>query len=198
MATPGSIPYATTQFQQIDVGVNIDLQPHVNGPNDVSLHIKVEISSNPNNVSIGGIEEPVIAQRVNEADVRMRDGEVSLLGGLSDVENSNSASGVPGILNVPVLGYLFGSKVKTKTDDEILVALIPHIVRAPDYSSMAGPGVYAGTDRVVRVQRRVEVSPSTLAPTDGARTTTVPDGNRECTRPPFRRSRSSLKMEFCG
>ena len=42
VATPGSIPYATTQFQQIDVGVNIDVQPHVNGPDDVSMHIKVE------------------------------------------------------------------------------------------------------------------------------------------------------------
>jgi len=73
------------------------------------------------------------------------------------------------VLNVPVLGYVFGSKTKKKTDDQILVALIPHIVRAPDFSSMGEPGVYAGSDRVVRVQRKPDGSASTLAPTDGTR-----------------------------
>ncbi len=169
VATAGSIPYATTQFQQIDVGVNIDMQPHVNGVNDVSMKIKVEISSNPSNINIAGVQEPVIAQRVNEADIRMRDGEPAILGGVSDVEDSNSISGVPGITNIPVLGYFFSTKTRSKTDDQILIALIPHIVRAPDLSGQGDPGVLAGSDRVVRVLRRSTATSTSPMPPVGSR-----------------------------
>jgi general secretion pathway protein D len=120
----------------------------------------VEISSNPTSVNIAGVSEPVIAQRVNEADIRMRDGEPAILGGLSDVEDSNSNSGVPGITNIPVLGYLFSSKTRSKTDDQILIALIPHIVRAPDLSIIGEEGVLAGSERVVRVQHRTSTNAS--------------------------------------
>ncbi len=154
VATAGSIPYATTQFQQIDVGVNIDMTPHVNGVNEISMKIKVEISNTAGNVDIAGVAEPIITQRVNEADIRMRDGEPAILGGLSDVEDSHNNSGVPGITNVPVLGYLFSTKTRTKIDDQILIALIPHIVRAPDVSGQAESGVLAGSERVTRVLRR--------------------------------------------
>lgn len=159
-AVTTAIPYATTTFQQVDVGVNVDLQPHVNGPNDVSMQIKVELSNENGQVSIGGIDEPIITQRVNEANIRMKDGEVGLLGGLSDRENSNNNSGVPGITNVPILGYLFGTKTTTKSDDEIVIALIPHIVRAPDTTSEGQEGILAGSERIDRVERRADGTPA--------------------------------------
>lgn len=172
VATPGAIPYATTQFQQVDVGVNIDLEPHVNGPNDISMHIKVEVSNTNGNVTIGGIQEPIIVQRVNEANVRMHDGETSVLGGLSDVEGTNTLSGIPGITNIPALGYLFGTKTKTSTNDQILIALIPHIVRAPDMSVAAEPAVLAGTEQEGRVERQIPVNgnfPASENPNPGVR-----------------------------
>jgi general secretion pathway protein D len=169
VATAGSIPYATTQFQQVDVGVNIDMQPHVNGVNDVSMKIKVEISNTAGDVDIAGVKEPIITQRVNEADIRMRDGEPTILGGLSDNENSNTAAGIPGVLNMPVLGYLFGSKTRTRIDDQILVALIPHIVRAPDLSATGDPGVLAGSERTIRVSRRPGPASTSPTPPVGSR-----------------------------
>lgn len=154
VATPGAIPYATTQFQEVDVGTNIDLQlAHVNGPEDISLHIKVEVSSVIETETIAGIQQPVIGQRVNEADIRMKDGEVSVLGGLSTEENDLSVAGIPGVTNIPLLGYLFGTKTKTNNKDEILVALTPHIVRAPDLSDVGQAGVSAGTERETKVRR---------------------------------------------
>ncbi|HZQ51864.1 MAG TPA: hypothetical protein VFB14_06690 [Bryobacteraceae bacterium] len=164
VATPGAIPYATTQFQQVDVGVNIDLEPHVNGPNDISMHIKVEVSNTNGNVTIGGIQEPIIVQRVNEANVRMHDGETSVLGGLSDVEGTNTSTGIPGVTNIPALGYLFGSKTRTNTNDQILIALIPHIVRGPNLSVQAEPAVLAGTEQEGRVERRMPVNGNFPAP----------------------------------
>jgi general secretion pathway protein D len=153
VATPGSIPYATTQFQQIDVGVNIDLQPHVNGPEDVSMHIKVEISNVTQTETIAGVQQPIIGQKVNEADIRMKDGEASLLGGLSSDSDSQSIAGIPGVANLPVLGYLFGTHTKDREKDDIIIALIPHIIRAPSVN-LADEGILAGTERVVKVERR--------------------------------------------
>jgi general secretion pathway protein D len=152
VATPGAIPYATTQFQQVDVGTNIDLQPRVNGTDEISMHVKVEISNVLNTETIAGIQEPIIGQQVDEADIRMKDGEVSILGGLSDKEIASTLSGFPGFANIPLLGYIFGNKQKTNTDDEILLAVIPHIIRAPDMSHVGDEGVFVGTERVTRVE----------------------------------------------
>ncbi len=161
VATPGSIPYATTQFQQVDVGTNIDLTPHVNGADEVSMHVKVEISNELNTVTIGGIQEPIIGQQVDEADIRMKDGEVSILGGLSDKELASTLSGVPGFANIPLLGYLFGTKGRTSTDNQVLIALIPHILRPVDMSHVGDEGVYAGTERVTHVEHKPEGTPLT-------------------------------------
>lgn len=159
VATPGAIPYATTQFQQVDVGTNIDLQPRVNGPEDITMHVKVEISNVLQQILIAGINEPVIGQQIDEADIRMKDGEVSILGGLSDKEYSLTMSGFPGLTNLPLLGYLFGQKNRSKTDSEVLIALIPHIIRGPDVSVMGDRAVLAGTERLVRVEHRPEGTP---------------------------------------
>lgn len=205
VATPGAIPYATTQFQQVNVGTQIEFAPHVNGPEDISMHVKVELSNVLQTQTIAGVEQPIIGKQTDEADIRMKDGEVSVLGGLSDRENSATLSGVPGVTNMPVLGYLLGSKKKSTTDNEILIAIIPHIVRPPDLSAGSGEGVYAGTERVVRVERRpaaapaagqpgtqpgtqpgapANVPPTTGSPLSPVPNSTVPAGARPSTPPP--------------
>lgn len=165
IATPGAIPYATTQFQQVKVGTEIIFQPHVNGPHDITMHIKVSLTSVLNHITIAGIDEPEIGEQADEADIRMKDGEVSLLGGLSDLEQSNTLSGFPGLTNVPLLSYIFGSKQNTNTNNEILIALVPHIVRSSnsELTIAAEKGIYAGTDRVVKVNRAPQTAPAAPA-----------------------------------
>ncbi|MBV8707857.1 MAG: hypothetical protein JO028_11770 [Acidobacteriaceae bacterium] len=158
VATPGSIPYATTQFQQVPVGTQIEFAPHVNGAEDISMHIKVELSNVLQRITIAGVEQPVIGKQTDEADLRMKDGEVTIIGGLSDKEFSNTLSGVPGLANIPLLEYIFGSKKTDNVNNEILIAMVPHIVRAQDFSAAGDLGVYAGSERVIRVERRQEPS----------------------------------------
>ena len=160
VATPGAIPYATTQFQQIETGTLIDLEPHVNGLSDISMHIRVELSNVANTVNIAGVAEPEIAQQIDEAVIRMKDGEVSILGGLSDKEHTNAFSGLPGFTNIPILSYLFGTKIRSSQDQEVLITIIPHIIRAPENITADGTGVFAGTERVPRVQRGAETMPA--------------------------------------
>lgn len=171
VATPGSIPYATTQFQQVDVGVKILFKPRVNGPNDITMHVEAELSNVNSTTNIAGVEQPIIGQTVNKADIRIRDGQVSILGGLNTNEQDDTNAGIPGLTNMPVLGYLFGNRKKVRNDDSTLIAIIPHIVRNPDLTEIANHEVDAGTDRVVHVIIRPDQTPVTATP---ASSTSVP------------------------
>ena len=159
------IPYATgsfqtntasalvsTQFNYADVGVNVDLTPQVHSGDEVTLHIEVSVSSVQQYVDIGGISQPVIGQRANTADIRLREGEVNILGGLSQSQDSTTINGIPGLVDIPVLGkWLFGSEHVDKIHGDLFIALIPHIVRTPGYTAENLRGIYAGTDQVVKI-----------------------------------------------
>jgi general secretion pathway protein D len=108
------------------------------------------------------VAQPVIGQKVNDSFVRMRDGEYSLLGGLSMNSDSLSVSGLPGVSNIPLLGYLFGTKQRDREKDDILIALVPHIIRAQSVADQNSDGVLAGTERLVKVERKSEPQPAAL------------------------------------
>jgi general secretion pathway protein D len=119
-----------TQFQYIDVGVNIDITPYVHSDNEVTLKMSLEISSVTGEQSVDGVTEPTIGQRRIEHQARLADGEVNLIGGILEDTETKSLSGYPGILNLPVLKYLFGQENKERQQTEIVFAIIPHIIRS--------------------------------------------------------------------
>ena len=121
-----------TQFQYLDVGVNIEVTPTVHFDHDVTLKIKIEVTSQSGSTTISGVTEPIISQRVAEQVIRLREGEANILGGIQDKQDQTSSSGIPGLSSIPILKYLFGSKDHTIQDDEIVFLLIPHIVRTQD------------------------------------------------------------------
>src|SRR5581483_8040394 len=121
--TVGVSPLVQTQFQYADTGVTLIVQPTVHSADELSLHIEITVAAVQTYEQLGGgISQPVISQEKNISDVRMRNGEVSLLGGLSQNNDSNQLSGIPGLTNIPVLGkFLFGSSNVQKTQDQILI-----------------------------------------------------------------------------
>jgi general secretion pathway protein D len=121
-----------TQFTYLDVGVNVDLLARVHDAHEVTLHLAVEVSQVTDKVSIGGVDEPEIGQRKIELDVRMRDGEINLVGGLMKEEEDKTVSGIPGLGQIPFLKRLFTSENITRTQNELLITLVPHIIRSPD------------------------------------------------------------------
>jgi len=152
VGTVGVSPLVSTQFQFVDIGVNVELTPHVHGNEEVTLHVSVDISNIANTLNLGGLSQPVIGQKKNEADIRLRDGEVSLLGGLMSDQDTSVISGIPGLVNIPILGkYLFGNTSKDKQKEELMIALIPHIVRRPDITGLDLKGIAAGTDATVKL-----------------------------------------------
>jgi len=158
----GVSPLVSTQFNFTEVGVNVDMTPQVHGTDEVTLKISVEISTVRDRVDLGGISQPIIGQRKSETELRLREGEVNILGGLTNAQDSKLVSGVPGIVNVPVLGRLFGSENVERTQQELLIAVVPRIVRTPGYSEDNMRAVYSGTEQNIRVMyspRKEEVKP---------------------------------------
>jgi general secretion pathway protein D len=121
-----------TQFQYLDVGVNIDITPYIHGANEVTLKLSLEISSVTGETSVGGVTEPTIGQRRIEHEVRLADGEVNLIGGLLQDTDTNSLSGYPWLTKIPILKYLFGQENKERQQSEVVFAIIPHIIRSND------------------------------------------------------------------
>jgi general secretion pathway protein D len=127
----GSVsPLVNTQFQYIDVGVNIDITPHVHSDHEVTLKMSLEISTVTGTTNIGGISQPIIGQRRIEHETRLQDGEVNLVGGILDDTETTSLSGYPLLARIPILGALFAQTNKDHQEDEVVFAITPHIVRA--------------------------------------------------------------------
>jgi general secretion pathway protein D len=119
-----------TQFQYQDVGVNIEMTPTVHFDHDVTIKVKIEVTSQSGSVTISGVTEPILSQRVVDQVIRLREGEANILGGIQDKQDQVSWTGIPGLSTIPILKYLFGSKDHTVSDDEIVFVLVPHVVRS--------------------------------------------------------------------
>ena len=150
-------PLVNTQFQYIDVGVNVDITPHVHANRDISLKVSVEVSSVTGQATIGGIQQPIISQRKIEHEIRLKEGEVSILGGLFERIDSKTLNGWPGLANVPIMRYLFATNNVEHQENENLIVLIPRIVRMPDWSRVNLRALYSGTETNPAVKREMDL-----------------------------------------
>jgi len=135
---------ASTQFQYQDVGVNLDLTPRLLANGEVNLHASIEISSLGADRMIAGLAQPTFNQRKIEHDIRLKEGEVNLLGGLIETKETRSVSGVPGLGQIPILRYLFSSEHRERTETEVLVMLTPRVIRLPERLPESGGEVSVG------------------------------------------------------
>jgi general secretion pathway protein D len=162
----GINPLVNTQFQYLDVGVNIDITPRVHAGREVTLKVSLDISSVTGQSNIGGISQPIIGQRKVEHEIRLKEGEVNLLGGMLEDNQTKSWSGYPGLSNIPFLKYFFGSETKDHRENELVFALIPHVVRGPDVSEANQRMLDVGTANALelrRVSRPQEPAPAPTA-----------------------------------
>lgn len=175
----GINPLVNTQFQYLDVGVNIDITPRVHADREVTLKIALDVSAVTSTTNIGGINQPVIGQRKIEHEIRLKDGEVNLLGGILEDSQTRALSGIPGLAQVPILKYLFSQTNTEHRENEIVFALIPHIVRRPDISRVNQEVLDVGTANAIELRRFSQAPANAPAP---AATRTAPQGTQ--TPPP--------------
>src|SRR6202167_3644141 len=179
----GINPLVNTQFQYLDVGVNIDVTPHVHADREVTLKITMEISSVVGQSSIGGISQPIIGQKKIEHEIRLKDGESSLIGGIFDESQTKSLAGIPGLTSIPILKYLFGQTTQDKSQDETVFAITPHIIRGASVSELNQRAIDIGTASTIEL-RDVNHVTAAAVPAGQAAGSPAPATTAPGTQPP--------------
>lgn len=161
-----------TQFQYQDVGVNIEMTPTVHYDHDITLKLKVEDKSESGTTTISGVTEPIIAQKTSEQTIRLREGEATILAGILNKQDLISSTGIPGLGELPILRYIFGSKSVEHIDDEVVFVLIPHVVRGPDITPLNLRSIDTGSGQGISLRpvgQLPEQKPAGAASPNGAR-----------------------------
>ena len=141
----------TGSVQYLDVGIKLEVEPHVYVENDVGIKLNLEVSN-----IVKEIQGPQgslayqIGTRSATTILRLRDGETQILGGLISDLDRNTASKVPGLGQLPVLGRLFSNHAGNNLKTEIVLSITPRIVRAECHCQCGNRDVYSGTEAVVR------------------------------------------------
>ena len=150
-------PLVNTQFTYIDVGVNVNITPRIHPNHEVSLKVALEVSQVTSFQTIGGIQQPVIGQNKIEHDIRLREGEASILGGLFTKTDSKTINGWPGLAQIPLMKYLFADNKTDRAENDILIVLIPRIVRLPDWTRADLKPISSGVEQNITVRRQSDI-----------------------------------------
>ena len=122
-ATAGAVPRATVRFEQ--TGINLKVTPHVTANRQVLMEVHAERSNvKPASVDIG------FTFQTQQADnqILVNDGETAVIGGLTVTEVTVTKSGIPFLVDLPILGKLFGFSSEQESRRDLLILITPHII----------------------------------------------------------------------
>ena len=119
----------TIQFKEF--GVRLTFTPTIVGNDLVKLKVAPEVSSLDfaNALTIEGFRVPAISTRRTQTEVELQDGQTFAIAGLMNNTLTSQMSKIPGIGDIPILGYLFRSKAAQKNQTELVVMITPTILR---------------------------------------------------------------------
>jgi general secretion pathway protein D len=128
-AAGGVAQQPITSFNYENIGVNIDITPRMHHDDEVTLALRIEVSSISGS-GFGGL--PTFGSRSINTVIRLRDGETNLLAGLIRDDERQVLSGIPGLSDLPIVGRLFAHTRKQTQETDIVMTLTPRIVRVLD------------------------------------------------------------------
>lgn len=143
----------TENIQYQDVGVKLDVEPWVHQNNEVSMKVKLEVSTLGAQVSGTQTVAFRIGARTTETELRLHDRETQIIGGLINDEERTTVTRVPGLGDIPGLGYLFSSHDRNKVKTDILMSITPYILRNLSVPPKDVVSVWSGKENVVSSQR---------------------------------------------
>lgn len=145
-------PYVNTQFQYVDIGVVMEMTPSIHYNGDVTLKLKVEITSHNGDTTISGVTEPIIGQQSVEEMIRLKEGESNIMGGLLQEQNNLTVSGTPGLGEIPLLKYLFSTQNRELQHEEIVFLITPHLVRRMQIDPINLRQIDTGTSNAIQLR----------------------------------------------
>lgn len=130
-------PVVTGNVQYLDVGLKLEVEPDIHLDSEVAIKINLDVSTIVKEVqnALSGTLAYQIGTRNASTLLQLKDGETQILAGLIDNQERKSASKVPGLGQLPILGRLFSEHQGNGTQTEIVLSITPHIVgkmRQPD------------------------------------------------------------------
>ena len=129
ISTGGTPQQPITAYTYQNIGVNIDITPRTHHNDDVTLVLKVAVTSLSGS-GFGGL--PTFGNREISTVIRLRDGETNMLAGLIRDDERRSVDGIPGLSDIPGVGRLFAHTQRTASQTDIVLTLTPHIIRVLD------------------------------------------------------------------
>jgi pilus assembly protein CpaC len=125
----GGVPVVTIQFREY--GIKLTFTPVITPEGLIHLKVFPEVSSldYTNALTIEGFTIPSIATRSVQSEMILKDGQSFAIAGLVNNQDIEQFSKVPGLGDLPLLGQLFRSRSVSKSKDELLIMVTPHIVR---------------------------------------------------------------------
>ncbi len=126
--TDEASPRTINSIQFRDTGIILEVTPRVNASGLVQLDISQEVSDVVT-TSTSGIDSPTIQQRKITSTIAVQSGQTVALGGLIKDKKNLTSSGIPWLSNIPILGFLFGSKSDVDERTELLILITPRVIR---------------------------------------------------------------------
>lgn len=137
----------TTSVSYLDVGLKFEVEPSIQLDGDVVMKVALEVSNlNSQTAGPNGSIAYRVGTRVTTTALRLRDGETQVLAGLINDDDRRSASGVPGLSELPIVGSLFGVRTASHDKSEIVLLITPRIVRTTKLPALSGAAIAAGTE----------------------------------------------------
>jgi general secretion pathway protein D len=147
-----STPVVTGSVTYLDVGIKLEVKPHVYLEGDVGIELSLEVSTILNQITdkVSGSIAYEIGTRDVTTNLRLRDGETQILGGLIQDNEVLTGNKVPGLGEIPFLDRVFGSNHHDDKKTEIVLSITPHILRAPTVADSRQRSLFTGTESTVR------------------------------------------------
>ncbi len=164
-----------SSIQQLQIGVTLEVTPLINPDGLVVLDIHTKIDTFEGNVTIQNVGEvPVTSSKEASAKVSVRDHDTIILGGLIETDKNSNASGVPLLMDIPLLGYLFRSSHADGARKELIVLIRPTVLPTPEIAALTAtaeknkmPGVRA-TEAEIRAEEMHRLKQAEKAEKHGA------------------------------
>ena len=154
IATGGVSQQPITSYAYENIGVNLDITPRMHHDDEVSLALKIEVSSLAGE-GFGGL--PKFGNRTVSTVIRLRDGETNMLAGLIRDDERRVVRGIPGLSDIPGIGSLFSHTSNESQQTDVILTLTPHVIRVLDLSEQDLRAVRVARDQATAAGAAIDL-----------------------------------------
>ncbi len=125
-------PVLSSDIEYRDTGVMLTVTPHINELGLVTMDIEQEVSEQADNVQVGDQNYPSFFKRTAATTFTVQSGQTIVIGGLIKETKSKGAAGIPWLVGVPVLNFLFGKTADSTSKTELIIMISPYVIAQLD------------------------------------------------------------------